>query len=71
MDFKIVIKEHIYMRPEVNSNQFEKSFRLHVNFTATIISDLKWLSKIVPFIWQFHCDNFPNHSKILLYMRKW
>ena len=32
--------EHVYMRPEVNSNQseisnlFEKLFRLHGNFTA-------------------------------------
>ena len=32
--------EHVYMRPEVNlnwfeiSNRFEKSFRLHVSFTA-------------------------------------
>ena len=37
---KILFLEHVYMRPEVNSdrfemsNRFEKSFRLHGNFTA-------------------------------------
>ena len=28
------ILEHVYMRPELNSNRFEKSFRLHGNFTT-------------------------------------
>ena len=61
------------MRPEENSkrfeisNRFEKLFRLHGNFTT---GNLKPLSKIVPFAWQFHCGIFPNDNKILLRMRK-
>ena len=49
------------------STHFEKSFRLHCNLTT---AKLKPFSKIVPFAWQFHCDTFPNDSKILLHMRK-
>ena len=39
-NMKIVDLKHVYMRPEVNSNRFEisnrfeKSFRLHGDFTA-------------------------------------
>ena len=29
-----MLKQHFYMRPEVNSNRFEKSFRLHGNATT-------------------------------------
>ena len=68
--------EHIYKRPEVNSNRFEisnrfeKLFCLHGNFTTANLEISKPLSKTVSFTWRFHCRNFPNHSKILMHMRK-
>ena len=40
MNLNAKLLEHVYMRPEVNlnrfeiSNHFEKSFRLHNDFTA-------------------------------------
>ena len=55
--------EHVYMRPEVNSNQFEisngfeKWLCLHCNFTKANTE----ISK--PFEKFFHCVNFPGHSK--------
>ena len=58
MDFKIVIKEHVYMRPEVNSNQFEKSFRLHVNFTATIIEISNGFQKLFRLFGSFTAITF-------------
>ena len=50
------------------SNNFEKSFRLHYNFTTA--NHLKPLSKNFPFTCWFHCGNMPNHSKILMRLRK-
>ena len=52
------------MRPKVNSNQleisnrFEKSFRLHGNFTTANLRDLKPLVKIVPFHSDFTAATF-------------
>ena len=56
--------EHVYMRLEVNSNQFEisnrfeKSFRLRGNFTTANFEISNHLSKTVSFTWRFLCDNF-------------
>ena len=54
--------EHVYMRPKVNSNRFEisnhfeKSFRLHGNFTASnleISNRFKKLSRYMEIsLWQ-------------------
>ena len=48
-------------------------FRAHLHETQSELKpawNLKPFWKVVQFTWQFSCGNFPNHSKILLYMRK-
>ena len=35
------------------------------------IWNLEPLWKVVLFTWQFHCGNFPSHTKILFHMCKW
>ena len=59
----LIILGHVCMRPKV----LPFTWQFHYGQPW----DLKSLSKFVPLTWRFYCDNFPNHGKILMHMRKW
>ena len=68
--------EHVYMRPEVNSNRFdisnrfEKSFCLHGNFTKANLEISNPFQKLFRLHSDFTAVTFQTIEKFLMHMRK-
>ena len=50
--------EHVYMRREVNSNRFEKSFRLHANFSMVNLEISNSFQKLFRLLGDFTAVTF-------------